>query len=80
MTKDNAIFRVLIDQYKKDENGIRIEEIATKKFNGVERELRGGVILDKLGEKLGYIYNHDKYDADYNRKPENYVFDWYNSK
>jgi hypothetical protein len=77
MAETNTMFRVLITQYKRDDKGDVTTEIASRKFNGVERQLVGGVVQDDLGEKMGYVYDQSKYDKDFKRKPEHLAFNWY---
>jgi hypothetical protein len=65
--QEKAMLRVLITQ--KNEDG------SVKVVNGVEQH--GGVVYDRLGEALGYVYDESKYDRNYKRKPEHFVKDWY---
>jgi hypothetical protein len=65
--QEKAMLRVLITQ--KNEDG------SVKVVNGVEQH--GGVVYDRLGEALGYVYDESKYDRGYKRKKEHYVKDWY---
>lgn len=63
-----TILRVLITQKNPDGS--------VKTVNGVKQE--GGVILDRLGESLGYVYDESKYEyATMERKPEHYGKNWY---
>lgn len=65
--EEKTMFRVLITQTNADGS--------LKGINGVEHV--GGVIYDRLGESLGYIYDESKYDKSYKRKKEYYVYNWY---
>jgi hypothetical protein len=67
MATENVMFRALITQ-KNTDGSIRT-------VNGVPQI--GGVVEDRLGEKLGYIYEDSKYDKNMNRKPEYFVYNWY---
>lgn len=67
MDEAKTIFRCLITQT--NDNG------TIKEVNGVKQI--GGVVLDKIGEGLGYVFDESKYDKDMNRKKEHYVHNWY---
>lgn len=62
-----TMFRALITQTNTDGS--------VKEINGVK--LEGGVVIDNIGEILGYVYQDEKYDKEYNRKPETMVQNWY---
>jgi hypothetical protein len=66
---DNAktMFRALITQTNEDGS--------IKEINGIK--LIGGVIQDRIGKALGYVYQEDKYNDNMERKPENFVYNWY---
>lgn len=80
MSKDKPIFRVIIDEYEKDENGKKTDKLRVKKIkiNGEikEVECRGGVVLDRLNEALGYNFNDKLYDSNGNRLSEFMQFNW----
>lgn len=64
-----TMLRVLITQ--KNEDG----SIKTK--NG--KQQLGGVIYDRMGDALGYVFEERKYDyKTMERKPEFFVENWYN--
>jgi hypothetical protein len=66
---EKVMFRALITQKNPDGS--------IKEVNGVKQV--GGVIEDRLGEALGYVFDESKYDRDYKRKPEHFVHNWYSS-
>ena len=65
--KVKTIFRALITQNNPDGS--------IKEINGIKQI--GGVVEDKLGEVLGYVYDESKYNKTMERKPENFVYNWY---
>jgi hypothetical protein len=66
---DNSktMFRALITQTNEDGS--------VKEINGIK--LIGGVVQDRLGEVLGHVFDESKYDENMERKPENFVYNWY---
>lgn len=67
--EEKVMFRVLITQNNPDGS--------IKEINGIKQI--GGVVEDRLGEALGYVFDESKYDNRYERKPEHYVYNWYSS-
>jgi hypothetical protein len=72
-TEKKVMFRVLIDQNEYDRDGNKTGRIRRYKKNGVELEMKGGVVEDKLGETLGYIFDQSKYHDNMERKQEHYI-------
>lgn len=72
-----TILRVLIGQkkYITVEHGdvIKIDEFQTFNYNGHDLPKIGGVIEDRIYEKLGYVFNPSKYDEKMNRKQEHFI-------
>lgn len=70
LDESRTIFRALITQINPDGS--------IKEVNGVEQI--GGVVLDKLGEGLGYVFDESKYNNNMIRKPEHFVHNWYSEE
>lgn len=73
MAENKVMLRVLIDQNEYDRDGNKTGRIRRYKKNGVEYEMKGGVVEDRLGERLGYVFDQSKYNNEMERKPEHYV-------
>lgn len=83
--KEKVMFRVLLSQFEKDENGNKTNNYKKTKIkfkeNGKEKikkiDMKGGIIVDNINHVLGYNYNDDNYDSNGNRLPHHLLkYDW----
>jgi hypothetical protein len=75
--EDKTILRVLVDQNEYDRDGNKTGRLRRIKVDGKEIPMKGGVIKDRVGEALGYVFHNEKYDENMERKPEHYIeYDW----